>query len=244
MCVLFDLYNTLVYQRPGTTVKGRVSASLARSFAELGIAIPRDEIDEIERDVWRYSPLEPDGDATRLQRRLAAYLAGRYGKEVRPHDLRAAADGACATWDDALMVDPDAPSLVERLRDDHAIGLVTNFDHPPHVHSLLNRTGLDRLLDTVVISGEEEVEKPDPEIMGRACARLGVKTKDAVFVGDSIVDFRAADAAGMRFFWIYRGATYTPETERYRSSDDLLKGMARDGTIVLLSSLSDLERHL
>ena len=76
-------------------------------------------------------------------------------------------------------------------------GLVTNFDHPPHIRSLMQSSGLDALFNVVVISGEEGIKKPDPEILLLACRRMGCSPESTVYVGDSIVDFKAAAGAGI-----------------------------------------------
>lgn len=54
------------------------------------------------------------------------------------------------------------------------------------------------LFDVIVYSGEEGMEKPDPEIYRRALARLGVGPAEAVFVDDVAENVAAARAVGMR----------------------------------------------
>ncbi|MGH8869991.1 MAG: HAD family hydrolase [Actinomycetes bacterium] len=49
----------------------------------------------------------------------------------------------------------------------------------------------------IVLSGEEGVVKPDPEIFRRALARFAVKAEEAVFVDDTPVNVEAAAALGM-----------------------------------------------
>ena len=62
----------------------------------------------------------------------------------------------------------------------------------------LDFSGLRPLLDVVVVSGDEGIHKPDPEIFRRAAARLGTAPTACVYVGDHPVnDVQGALAAGM-----------------------------------------------
>jgi putative hydrolase of the HAD superfamily len=59
------------------------------------------------------------------------------------------------------------------------------------------RDGWDALFDTVVISGEVGLRKPDPAIYALAAERLGLPPEQIVFVDDLHPNVRAAAAAGM-----------------------------------------------
>lgn len=55
--------------------------------------------------------------------------------------------------------------------------------------------GLDEHFD--LIQGTDDLPgKPDPAILLAACSKLGVRPKNAVFVGDTIMDVQAGKAAG------------------------------------------------
>ncbi len=72
------------------------------------------------------------------------------------------------------------------------IAVVSNWDR--HLRPLLVGLGIMAWVDVAVISAEEGLEKPDPAMFERACARLGVAPGDAVHVGDDA----EADVAGAR----------------------------------------------
>ena len=86
---------------------------------------------------------------------------------------------------------------LERLKaDGRRLGVVTAkrrstaelaFEHVP----------LGHLFETIVGGDETERHKPDPEPLLLAAERLGARTADIVYVGDSPFDIRAAKAAGM-----------------------------------------------
>ncbi|MDW7968735.1 MAG: HAD-IA family hydrolase [Thermoanaerobaculum sp.] len=92
---------------------------------------------------------------------------------------------------------PDAPEVLRRLRQQGVkVAAVSNWDS--RLPQLLADLGLTPLLDTVVVSALEGVEKPHPEIFRRALLRLGVPASKATHWGDSpLDDYRGAQACGI-----------------------------------------------
>ncbi|MDI3299604.1 MAG: HAD-IA family hydrolase [Bacillota bacterium] len=78
------------------------------------------------------------------------------------------------------------------------LAVLTNNARGP-VGRVLGEAGLDRFFDAV--AGREDVPamKPHPDGLLALCARLGVAPAEALFVGDSEVDQRAARQAGCAF---------------------------------------------
>jgi REG-2-like HAD superfamily hydrolase len=75
------------------------------------------------------------------------------------------------------------------------VAIVSNWDH--HLRPLLEQLGVTAWVDEIVISSEEQLEKPDPRIFLRACTRLGLAPQAAVHVGnDPDDDIAGATAAG------------------------------------------------
>ena len=69
----------------------------------------------------------------------------------------------------------------------------------------VERTGLDALVPTILISEEEGLAKPDPAIFLRCLERTGMRAADALMVGDSLdIDGVGAAAAGVAFCWLER----------------------------------------
>lgn len=87
-------------------------------------------------------------------------------------------------------VEPETLAIVEELHDAGTrVALLSNagFDFgDPY-----RRSPMGSLFETVVVSAEEHVLKPDPSIYRDTCARLGIAPAQMVFV-----DNRAENAAG------------------------------------------------
>src|SRR4051794_34693827 len=91
--------------------------------------------------------------------------------------------------------------LIPELARHHRLGAVTDtavMDEQA-VRKLLAPLGLDAVLDTVVTSADVGAPKPDPTIIERALAALGVAADRAVLVGNAPVDRQASRAAGVLF---------------------------------------------
>ena len=86
------------------------------------------------------------------------------------------------------------------LRAVHEAGLhtavVTNKQHR-FAGALLKRLGLEPWIDVVVGGDTCERRKPDPQPLIFACESLHVPASEAIMVGDSVNDVRAARAAGI-----------------------------------------------
>ncbi|WP_323011822.1 phosphoglycolate phosphatase [Castellaniella sp.] len=92
---------------------------------------------------------------------------------------------------------PDVLAGLQAFRDQGArLAVVTNkgkaFTAP-----LLQHMGLADYFDAVVCGDTCERKKPDPLPLFHACDLLGIKPAQALFIGDSINDAQAAQAAGI-----------------------------------------------
>ncbi|MDD2362049.1 MAG: riboflavin biosynthesis protein RibF [Oscillospiraceae bacterium] len=98
---------------------------------------------------------------------------------------------------------PEAVEVIEGLKQrGFWVGIITNGLSLTQ-NRKLDVSGLRPLLDIAVVSGDEHVHKPDPEIFRRAAARLGVPCDSCIFVGDHIVnDIEGSLAAGMHPIYI------------------------------------------
>ena len=66
--------------------------------------------------------------------------------------------------------------MLGELQGRYKLALISNFDHPPHVHRLLDELALRPFFDAVVVSGDVGVKKPDPAIFTRRWSRPGLAT--------------------------------------------------------------------
>jgi len=85
----------------------------------------------------------------------------------------------------------------------YKLGLVSNFTYAPVIYAALRKLGVNRFFSAVLVSEDVGWRKPNRKIFQEAFRRLGVKTEEAVYVGDSpLEDVGGAAAAGMRTVFV------------------------------------------
>ena len=101
-----------------------------------------------------------------------------------------------------LILFPRVEEYLQRKRvEGYKLGIVTNGSINSQ-QPKIGGTGLDKLVDTYLISEQEQIRKPEPEIFLRAAARLDVATTECVFVGDNPqADVVGAKQVGMKAIW-------------------------------------------
>jgi putative hydrolase of the HAD superfamily len=148
-----------------------------------------------------------------LRRRCAAVVQERLGTSLPLDDVLEALLAAIR-----FRPYPEVAGTLARLRAGGArLAVVSNWD--VSLHDVLERTGLRRLVDAVVISAELGVAKPDPAIFRAALERLDADVAGAVHVGDSLeADVAGARAAGLEAVLVVRNGAVAPQGVRAVSS--------------------------
>jgi len=153
---------------------------------------------DVEQYVQTLVQLDRDGYGPR--RELFAGMAARFGlpaalAETLLNDYRAGFPSACVLF-------PDAVRTLSSLRASGLkLGLITNGSVRMQSRKL-ECLALSPMFDTVIISDEAGVSKPDRRIFQIALEQLRADPSHAVFVGDHPdIDVAGARAAGMRAVW-------------------------------------------
>ena len=121
--------------------------------------------------------------------------------ETTDEQIDAFVDAEHDAWAPAFQTLGAAQALLEALRSRGIkTGVILNsWPDPGRVlRGDIERAGLTGLLDTIVISSEVGMRKPDPGIFQLALDELGVEPHDAMFVGDRLeTDVQGAANVGM-----------------------------------------------
>ena len=115
-------------------------------------------------------------------------------------------DFFCSRYLTSLRLYEDVPVL-EKLTGYH-VGIITNGAHDEHTDSQLSKVrhlGLSERIQSLTISGEIGVRKPNLEIFRVACERADVLPEEAMYIGDSVQnDIVGANRVGMTSVLINR----------------------------------------
>ncbi|NQU10962.1 HAD family hydrolase, partial [bacterium] len=104
-----------------------------------------------------------------------------------------------------------APELLELLRRDYRIGVISN-NFLAEQDLKLTAIGLRAVIDGLIVSDDVGFTKPDPRIFAVAMTRLGVGPADCLMIGDAWEgDVRGALQAGMRAIWFNRFGQPNPD---------------------------------
>ncbi len=214
--VLLDLFGTVVFfeadRIPIVDIGGRARrlsiGGFDRILAEVYPPIEPsrflDALDNVSRALEHERARDHREVLSQERFRRALLACGARG------DIDEAAEALCRLHMNglaqAVVCPPDRRDLLRRLHAGRALGLVSNFDHAPTAHALLEQFELREIFDCLVISAEVGLRKPHPEIFLRACDLLGVGPNGALHVGDSYdADIRGAHAAGIASLWVDAG---------------------------------------
>ncbi len=143
-------------------------------------------------------------------RKIAAGALERLG--VEPDGLAGAlAEDFAARRRAATRLFPDAEATLEALRDAGVrLALVTNGDAREQRHKI-DRHGLSRFFDVMVIEGELGCGKPDPRVYREALAALGATPAAAWMVGDHLeFDVAGPQRLGLAAAWLDRAGAGLP----------------------------------
>ena len=195
--IFFDLYGTLL-------VYGNMDAAwsdwLKALHAQLKLRGFTGSIDSLAKSCDQfYSKSEPtprQHNLTVFEQRIQN-LSYDLELNLTAENINVIANKIANAWQKHISLDPEAHRVLNTLQHSKKLALVTNFDHPPHVHSVLSTLGLTPYFDSVVISAEVGIKKPDPRIFDTTLEQTGLKPEEVIYVGDTEDDTKAARAAGI-----------------------------------------------
>lgn len=119
--------------------------------------------------------------------------------------------------------------MLEELASDFNLGLITNGPSVAQWEKI-NESGCHKFFDTVIVSGDLDVEKPNKCIYELACSELKVNPSECIMVGDKIeTDIKGGMNAGV-------GATVWVNARNKSAPDDIQP----DFTIVNVTKLPDI----
>lgn len=87
-------------------------------------------------------------------------------------------------------------TFIRQLKERYQTAVISNYASNLRPE-LTHQFGIADAFDEIIISCEEGVTKPDPEIFHRALSRLGRSPEETVFIDDFLHNVQAAKAIGM-----------------------------------------------
>ncbi len=206
--VLFDMFDTLMLIEKDHAF---YSPSLHASYEYLatnGVAVTFEEFEKAyvtARDSL-YAEVNAELGEPHFNIRIAGALRSLgFNLDTSDRLVVGATEAFCNRFMTYVRIDKHAESVLRELRKKYELGVVSNFAIPECVTKLMQKHGLEKLFDVIIVSGAVNKRKPHLEIFQRALQELGVTAEETVFVGDTIdADVMGAKAAGMKTIFIER----------------------------------------
>jgi HAD superfamily hydrolase (TIGR01509 family) len=183
--VLFDVDGTLVDSNDAH------ARAWVDAFAEAGVQVSYDDVrraigmggDKLMPAVAGVSEDSPEG--ARISKRRPVIFKERYLPRIRPL--------------------PGASDLARTLKARGDTLVAASSAKQEELTALLRIAGVERLLDAATSGDDAEESKPDPDIVHAALERAGARPDEAVMIGDTPYDVKAARTAGVRVIALRSG---------------------------------------
>jgi len=217
--IFFDLYGTLLVYGNMKQAWSDWLSTFYDLLKKQGLNISREAFSKECNGFFSTDEPVAGGDhLTVLECRIKS-LCQRLNLQPGHKELRHIADTIAEAWQNHITIDPETIPVLSSLKRNKTIGLVSNFDHPPHVRNILADYKLEAFFDTIIISGDVRVKKPSPAIFSFALEQTGLSKNEVIYVGDTNEDVDGAMAAGIRPIFLARPVQGTDNTALdYRSA--------------------------
>jgi len=196
--IFFDFYGTIY-------VLGNMTDELDEWITELYTRLKLNGLTATREDVWNYyhqrmwqQNLRKPGNGMTIFERRIQITCSDFGITMTRAEIENTAIALLGVWDKYAFLDPACIPLLGSLNEQgKIIALISNYDHPRHIHNLIRKEGMKDYFSAVIVSGDYEFKKPDPTIFQLALENTGMKACETIYVGDSEEDVVGAKSAGM-----------------------------------------------
>jgi putative hydrolase of the HAD superfamily len=202
--VIFDFIGTLTNVKNYNLENSRMK--LYRAIREAGLNVAAENFLEAYSQahekyrVIRYEKLIEVTNAVWIAEALT-----NLGFKTGPDDTRIkmAVNVFFEDYLNSLELRPCAKKMLRKLSMDYKLGLVSNFTYAPVIYAGLRKLGINQFFNAVLVSEEAGWRKPHMKIFEETLRRLGLRTEDAVYVGDSpLEDIKGAKDVGMKTIFV------------------------------------------
>jgi len=204
--IFFDLDDTLLVT--DTTYREAVAATCAEADRRCA-AVDAERLEEVylqvARELWRSFDLpQMQESAVEIRRKVWAEALRRVGVEDGPlTEVLALHYGEERRAGYRLF--PGARETLERLHGRYHLGIITNGVTEVQ-REKIDRLGIEPYFETILISQEVGVAKPDARLFRMALDRVPCEPWEAAMIGDSAErDIRGAASAGLHTLWVRLG---------------------------------------
>ena len=99
-------------------------------------------------------------------------------------------------WEKLVIINTELTDFIRSIKNNYLIALLSNASET-FLRKILDKYSLYDLFDTIVISSEEKIVKPNEEIYNIVLNRLDIKPEKALMIDDNITNINGSKEAGI-----------------------------------------------
>jgi len=243
--IFFDLYGTLLIYGNMSTAWTDWFESVYNSFQKQGLSKTKEEFAQICDGFFEREEPQVENDGLTVFERRIKRLGLETNLKLNISEIKETVTSAVRAWHKHITVDPEAYTTLNKLKQSKRLGLISNFDHPPHIYSLLKENRLDDFFEVITISGEIGFKKPDTKIFHHTLHQTSLQPNQVVYVGDTDDDVFGSQQSGILPILIQRNRSHNKnDALDYRSEISALENNENKPNlskkILTISRLSEL----
>jgi len=195
--IFFDLFGTLLNYGDMTKAWNNWLIALHESLTSQGLNATKEELAfQCDQFFSKDAPASEQDGMTVYEYRINR-LCKSLNISVDRSFLTNMANLTANAWQQEIKIAHDCKETLLNLGKSKKLALITNYDHPPHINSILSQYELLNCFEEIIISSEVGYKKPDPEIFRIALERTSLKANEVVYIGDTDDDINGALSSGI-----------------------------------------------
>ncbi|MFX1600986.1 MAG: HAD family hydrolase [Promethearchaeota archaeon] len=202
--VFFDLYGTILIPKNNKKAWNNWLITFYKLMRNNGLKQSRRYFANMCSSFFtREEPEELDKNLTVYENRIKRFAVD-LDLRLETLEIKKIANNCVNSFHKYITIDPEAIPLLKILRNKKSLALITNFDHPSYIYSILAKYQLMKYFKCITISGEIGFKKPDPRIFHITLEHSNLKSQEVVYIGDSKEDIEGAINVGIKPILIQR----------------------------------------
>lgn len=110
---------------------------------------------------------------------------------------------------------PDTKNVLRALKEKGYKIVIVSTKHDNQLEAIFEKFQIRDMIDMIVGSNNVPIPKPAPDGIQKVLQEMNLKKEEVLYVGDSLVDAKTAENAGVQFAAVSTGTTTKEELEQY-----------------------------
>lgn len=110
---------------------------------------------------------------------------------------------------------PDAENVLKALKEKGYKVAIVSTKHDNQLEAIVKKFHIEKFVDMIIGSNNVPTPKPAPYGIYKVLEEMNLEKEEIFYVGDSVVDAKTAENAGVQFAAVLTGTTKREEHESY-----------------------------